>query len=175
MWKVALVGHSQIPPVFDFPNVEVKIFRAPGGRACNFPEDARMNKVLEWEHDLTILWIGSNDVNVNTTPEIIFNDIKSICFEIQVSCQSVVYICQVEPRVRTRNISADQYKKYQTGINNRIKRSKIPNIHFNNLRFVEELSGDGVHWGEAGRVRVEAKFRKVVKLFIGEDDVEADV
>lgn len=174
MWKIALVGHSQIPPALAFPNADIRIFRAPGARACNFDEDSRMNKVLEWEHDLTILWIGSNDVNVNTTPEIIFNDIQSICFKIQNNCQSLVYICQVEPRVRTRNISAEQYKKYQTGINNRIKKSKIPNIHFNTLSFVEELSGDGVHWSEAGRVRVEAKIRKVIRSFIGEDEVETD-
>ena len=87
----------------------------------------------------------------------------SPCFKIQTNCQSVVYICQVEPRVRNTDISPKLYKKYQTGINNRIKKSKIPNIDFNNLRFVEELSRDGVHWSGAGRVRVEAKFRKVVK------------
>ena len=40
---------------------------------------------------------------------------------------------------------------------------------------MEELSRDGVHWSGAGRVRVEAKFREVMKLFIGGDEVEADV
>ena len=132
-----------------------------------------MNKVLEWEHHLTILWLGSNDISDNTNPEIIFNHIKDIFQEIQANCQSVVYICQVEPRVRTRNISAELYKKVQCGINNRIKkRLKTPNIHFNNLQFVEELSGDGVHWSEAGRVRVESKFKKVIKGFTGEDEVD---
>ena len=56
-------------------------------------------------------------------------------------------------------------------MNNRIKeRLTTNNIHFNNLSFVEELGGDGVHWSEAGRVRVESKFKKVIKGFIGEDE-----
>ncbi len=89
------------------------------------------------------------------------------------NCQSVVYICQVGPRVRARNIPADIYKNIQCGINNRIKRSlKTPKIHFNNVSFVEELSGDEVRWSGAGRVRVESKFEKVIKGFIEEDEVE---
>ncbi len=65
----------------------------------------------------------------------------------------------------------EQYKKIHCGINNRIeKRLGARNIHFNNLSFVEELDGDGVHWNEAGRMRVESTFRKVIKRFIGEDE-----
>ena len=78
MWKIALLGHSQNPPVFEFPNVEVRFFHAPRARACNFADNALINKILEWEHNLSILWIGSNDGKVNTTPEVIFNDIKSM-------------------------------------------------------------------------------------------------
>lgn len=173
MWKISLVGHSQIPKHFEFPNTEIKIFRAPGAKASSFFQDVRMNKVLEWEHDLTILWIGSNDINTDANPLEIFNHIKEIYLEIERNCQSIVYICQVEPRIRARNIPADIYKKIQNGINNRIKRSlKTPNIHFNNVSFVEELSGDGVHWSGAGRVRVESKFKKVIKGFIGDDEVK---
>ena len=170
MWNISFVGHSQIPKHFSFPNTEVKIFRAPGATASTFFENPCLNKVLEWEHDLTILWLGSNDINNHTASETIFNYIRDIYHEIQVNCQSVVYICQVEPRIKPRHVSAEHYKKIQGGINNRIKRKlNTPNIHFNNLRFVEELDGDGVHWRTAGRERVESKFKQVIKGFIGED------
>ncbi len=168
MWKIAFVGHSQIPISFEFPNTEIRIFRAPGGKASNYFQDSRMNQILQWEHDLTILWIGSNDINGDANPVEIYNDIKEIYQEIETNCQSVVYICQVEPRTQARDIPADIYKRIQYGINNRIKRSlKTPNIHFNNVSFVEELSDDGVHWSGTGRVRVESKFKKVIKEFIG--------
>ncbi len=114
--------------------------------AIFFFPDSRLNQVLEWEHDLTILWIGNNDINADANPLDIYNDIKEIYKEIETNCQSVVYICQVEPRVHARDIPAEIYKRIQYGLNNRIKRSlKTPNIHYNNVSFVEELSGDGVH------------------------------
>ena len=170
MWKISFVGHSQIPKHFSFPNTQVKIFRAPGATARTFFEKSSLNKVLEWDHDLTILWLGSNDINDHTSPETIFNDIQNIIHEIKVNCHSVVYICQVEPRIKPRHISPEHYKQIQGGINKRIKkRLNTPNIHFNNLRFVEELRDDGVHWNTAGRARVESKFKQVIKGFIGED------
>ncbi len=82
-----------------------------------------------------------------------------------------IYISQVEHRIHARNVHAEMYKRIQYGINNRIKRSlKTPNIHFNNVSFVEELSGDGVHWIGAGRGRVKSKFKEVIKGLIGEDE-----
>ena len=171
--KVALVGHSQIPRRLNIPNVEVNIFRAPGAKASTFFDNFRLNEVLKWEHDLTILWIGSNDIGSHTEPETVFNFIKEIYQAIQENCKSVVYVCKIEPRLHPRNCPTDRYKKIQCGINNRIKkRIKSPNIHFNNLSFVEELGGDGVHWSEAGRERVESKFKKVIKGFIGEDETD---
>lgn len=166
MLKVALVGHSQIPRNLEIPNVQIKIFRGPGAKARTFFEDNRVNKILEWEHDLTILWIGSNDIEQTTNPARIFCDIKNIIKEITAKCQSLVYICQVEPRTNPRNITEDQYKKFQVGINNRIKRAlKTPNIHFNNQQFVQELSEDGTHWDERGRAHVLSKFRRVIENF----------
>ena len=36
MWKVSLVGHSQLPEELSVANAEIRIFRGPGGRADNF-------------------------------------------------------------------------------------------------------------------------------------------
>ena len=105
------MGHSQIPRQLNVPNVEIKFFRAPGAKASTFFNNSRMNKVLKWEHDLTILWIGSNDIGNYTEPEIVFNFVKEIYHAIQENCQSVVYVCQIEPRPYPRNFPADRYKK----------------------------------------------------------------
>ncbi len=171
MWKISLVGHSQVPKELNFPNAEIRIFRAPGGKAQFFHENELMNRVLNWEHDLSIVWLGSNDVTSDTDPEEVFNYIKEICYAIERDCQAEVYVCQVEPRRHPRGLSHDQYKRIQCGINNRIKkRLHFKNIHFNNQLYMDELRSDGVHWNEEGRRHVEAKFRKVIKGFIGEDD-----
>ena len=39
MWKISLVGHSQLPWELDIGGAEVRVFRAPGGRANSFHED----------------------------------------------------------------------------------------------------------------------------------------
>ena len=62
MLKVAIVGHSQVPRNLNVNNVDVKIFRAPGGRISSFHSDERVNAVLSWEHNLTFVWLGSKDV-----------------------------------------------------------------------------------------------------------------
>lgn len=173
MCKIALVGHCHIPRCFHFPDAQVEIFCFPAAKATSFLKDPRMSKVLNWEHDLTITWIGRNDITSNTNPEVVFNHIKEICHAFEVNCQSVVYVCQVKLRLSPRNISSDQYRKIQCGINNKIKKKlKVQNINFNNLQFVEELAEDGVHWSEDGLMRTEAKFRKVIKGFIGEDNFD---
>ncbi len=120
MGKIALVGHSQIPQQFSFPGAHIIIFRAPGAKASSFFEDTRMNQVPEWEHDLTILWIGSNDIASNIDPEILINHNKEICHTIEEDCQCVVYVCQVEPSLHPRNLSHEQYKIIQCGINNSV-------------------------------------------------------
>ena len=64
-------------------------------------------------------------------------------------------------------------KKKKCGINNIIKKRQTKNnIRFNNLTFVEELGGDGIHWSEAARVRVESKFMKVIKGLFGEYETD---
>ncbi len=171
MLRIAFVGHSQIPRRFNFPEAHVQLFRSPGARAYSFLEDPSMSNVLQWEHDLTFVWIGSNDITSSTNPGEIFSHIVEICDAIEDACHSTVYVCQVEPRRSTRNVPPEQYKRIQCGINNRIKKKyKARNIHFNSMQFVEELAEDGVHWSEAGRERVESKFMKVIQGFIGEND-----
>jgi len=173
MWKVSLVGHSQIPKSLNVPNVELNIFRAPGGKASSFFEDNRMNEVLKWEHDLCILWLGSNDIKSNTNPDELLDRIAEICHAIERDCQAVVIVCQIEPRLYLREIpvSHNQYKKIQGGINNRLKR-RLSNklIHFNTCLFVKELASDGVHWSNTGRDRVDSKLKKVIKGFILDSD-----
>ncbi len=81
--------------------------------------------------------------------------------DIETNCQSVVYICHVEPNIHAINIPAEMNKRVQYGINNRIKMSlKTPNIHFSNVSFVKELSGDGVHWSGVAEGEIRLNLRR---------------
>ncbi len=86
----------------------------------------------------------------------------------ETNCQSVVYICQIEPDIHAINIPTKMYQRVQCEMSNRIKMSlKTPNIHVNNVSLVKELSGDGVYWSGAGRGRVKSKFEKAIKDSLG--------
>ncbi len=105
MWKISIVGHSQVPKELHFPNTEIRIFRAPGGKAQFFQENELMNKILDWKLDLCIVWLGSNDITSNADPKEMFNFIKEICHTTEGDCHAEVYVCQIEPRRNPRELS----------------------------------------------------------------------
>lgn len=159
-WKISVVCHSQVPK--SVTDTEVKIFRPPGGRIYYFFSDDQMNAVLEWKHDLCILWIGSNDIENDTDPDDTVNHIAETCQATARDCQAIVYVCQIEPR-RCQGevpVSHERYKKIQGGINNRLRRRlKYKVIHFNTNHFVQELQSDGMHWTDAGGKNSKGKER----------------
>ena len=46
MFKVAVVGHSQVPSGLAVENTQVKIYRIPGARAQNFFSEERLSSVF---------------------------------------------------------------------------------------------------------------------------------
>lgn len=177
MLKVSLVGHSQIPKSLDVDRVDVRIFRAPGGHAHSFDSDHRLNQVLNWEHDLSILWLGSNDIASGIDPGLLAEKVLDIAREIERNCGAIVRICLIEPRVYSRRgpISSEEYKKVQNSVNKRIKRvKKYRVIQFNTLSFQETLSGDGTHWSSEGKERVIEKLLKVIQGYRDESGGSLD-
>ncbi len=160
MYKVSLVGHSQIPKTLLVDLAEVRIFRVPGARAESFFCDPRLNSVLNWKHDHCVLWLGSNDIAEGVEPGNIFEVIREIVHTIERECGAGVHVCLVEPRIYSgvRPITTNNYKKIQNAVNKKIKRSlRNQVIHFNTASFVNELADDGVHFSEQGQARVRAK------------------
>ena len=117
-----MVGHSQIPKKLEVENTEIRIFRAPGGRADDFHNDARMNEVLNWEHDLYILLIGSNDFDQESQPKDIAENISQIVKSIEQDCEAVVWVCLIEPRFYPNEEFMDHqdYRKVQRTIYKKI-------------------------------------------------------
>ena len=164
--KVSLVGHSQIPQQLEVAGTETRIFRAPGGRADSFYSDDRLRAVLEWKHDLCILWVGSNDIAEGMKPQELTQTIKDIIRNIERDCGAIVCLCLIEPRTRAgdRPISATNYKKVQQSVNSKLKRTLHNQvIHFNTAFYVETLNSGGVHWTSEGRERVDNKLVTVIK------------
>lgn len=166
MFKVSIVGHSQVPRCLEISCAEIKCFRALGGRADSFFKDIRLLDVCNWKHDLSILWIGSNDIAHGINPSQLTAKIKEIVRVIEQECGAIVCVCLIEPRFYSgeRPISTSNYKKVQHSVNRKLKRvlnNQV--IHFNSLSYSTALSGDGVHWSKDGREKVEGKLKTVIK------------
>ena len=176
MWKISLVGHSQLPWELDIGGAEVRVFRAPGGRADSFYQDERLYEVLDWEHDLCILWLGSNDIENDSHPADIAEKIENIVNNIEDSCRAIVHICLVEPRFYPGEeyMTHEKYGKIQRAVNKKLRRN-LANvfIQFNSGNWVNDISEDGVHFTAEGQQRVEHKLRKDIKRFM-EDDSDSD-
>ena len=64
MYRVAIVGHSQVPRSFRVhsnPDIEIKIFRRPGGRISHIDEPP-LSDAFEYNPDLVFLFLGGNDI-----------------------------------------------------------------------------------------------------------------
>lgn len=168
-FKVALVGHSQLPRQLnvDHRGVVVRSFRAPGARANEFQNIPRLQAALAWPHDLTILWLGSNDVRDHSQPDDIANTIQAIVTTFERERGSEVAIVLLEPRRYDPRlgISPRRYRLISNGINQRlIRRNRSRDtIHFSARPFVDGLSRDGVHFGPETRIHVNRKLESLIK------------
>ncbi len=136
MFRIALVGHSQIPRRFEVnqEDVTVDIYRAPGGKAANFFDDERLNKVLRQKYDLIILWIRSNDIEKDCVVREIAGNIKNIVKELEARCEAEVRTCLIRPRKtedqpRVR-IEPDTYIRVAKGINEALQKKLLKKNRF---------------------------------------------
>ena len=62
VYRVAIVGHSQVPKSIQaIENVEVRIYRKPGARLANFENYEEFQELFNWQHDLNIIFMGGSD------------------------------------------------------------------------------------------------------------------
>lgn len=170
MFKVALVGHSQIPVGFQSsePNVEVRLFRAPGALVDGFNNNRRLTSVLQWPHDLTILWLGSNDIRDSTDPSELAGRILTIARTIEDHCQSRVIVSEVEKRVYPPNhphfFSNERYLRVRRSVNRNLLRTRqFLIINFNSVRFV--LAHDGIHFRAHSQNNIRDKLNYLIRTY----------
>ena len=171
-FRVAFVGHSQLP--LQWPNsgtgdeeIEARVFRSPGAKARYFHRDPLLREVLEWEHDLTILWLGSNDIRHETSTAQLAQNIREIVAEIERRCLSKVIVTLIEPRLRHRRanrLEGNDYDLVAKSVNRRLKRSLSDHrfLNFTAPPYKQALSPDGVHFTAAGREMLRARFVTVI-------------
>lgn len=169
---VSIVGHSLVPSsIGDIEGTVIRVFRSPGARVANFNTNSTLNEVLHWRHDITILFIGGNDINDDCVPADITKDIIEVVEKIHVYCGSHICLVLLEhrnpPPNNRFNVTASKYNRIANNINNRLKR-KLKSKEY--VRFVSVSAKpfqvgvtDGVHFDVESREALRRKLRNAIK------------
>ena len=153
--RVQIIGHSQVPYIEDFDNVEVLIYSRGGAKIHEFWEDEYLSSSLNNNVDLTILFIGGNDVFDIDSDRDIANAIWDLALGYSERSRAV-RVCNIEPRnyrvnrVRRRRRRAQEYDDRSEHINRILKKWSERNRWFRlvNLYHVQfqDYAEDGVHF-----------------------------
>lgn len=172
---VKIVGHSLVPSFIEpVEGTSIEIFRSPGAKVSTFQSNQLLSNVLTIPHDLTILFIGGNDIHNNCTPSLISSNIEHLIEQVHSYCGSFIYFVLLEhrdPPIGNRfNIDADQYNRVANNINKRLKRK------YKNASYVKFLSvsakpfqrgvTDGIHFDRESEIHLRRKLRNTIKRFI---------
>ena len=164
---MALVGHSQVPSTFEAPEgAEVRIFRRRGGLIRHFDEAPLVN-VYDYEPDLVILFLGSNDVldyADNWLP--LVKRLRDILHDLTAVCPRVWVVTIERRRFASEHLSL-LYEAYRKKINRKLRKQiRNMNVRMVNITatwFLNNLGPDGVHFNAQAKQEIKSKFRAVIQ------------
>lgn len=163
VFRVALVGHSQLPYIDNYDDVEFKRFKKGGARIRTFTQGSDYERICSDEWDCVILFLGGNDLcdhhNASKTVSELMRFVDAISAPLKL-------VTEIENRTYDQllggahNIDNDQYKHIAKCANNKLnhlKRSRgFKLIHTPASYNIG--SRDGIHLGETGERSLIARY-----------------
>merc|ERR1711980_35486 len=107
--------------------------------------------VLGWQHELAILFLGSNDITPEVEAYEITNNIKAIVQQLK-QCATKVALVLIEPRkiINPPQGKVDQgtYDRVARSVNRKLQRDlrECDFLRYDALFYKRNLKPDGVHW-----------------------------
>ena len=169
--NIAIAGHSQVPEDFSYYNAVIRVFKKPGALASRFFDYPELTGVLNYQYDLVILWIGSNDITPGCGARYLPERICYIAGEIQRWTGADIRIILVEPRdcpPGNRNcITLAEYKRIAKAVNKKIiQRCRYRNTWGTISTFgfpAFHLATDGVHFDRRAREVIEERIHGSIR------------
>ena len=166
MFRVALVGHSQVPVNYeygyqDFP-VRVYVYRRPGARIKDIRFDPVFNSFWRHRFDLSILFIGGNDLEKDTNTKAVRDE---YCHLIRVlngkdaACiPSTIERRENLPTFHRYQITQAEYNSKSRSINRFLARyCRATNQEYLDLQrgvFTGPRARDGVHFSAELKIKL---------------------
>lgn len=176
--SVAIVGHSLVPQAIErVSGANIHIYRSPGAKVADFDTNRALSRVIGVNYDLIILFLGGNDIHDNCTPSIITSDLIKVVEQLHSSCGSHIALVLIEhrnpPPHNRFNVTAENYNRIASNINNRLKRKlkSKPYVQFLSIGAKPFQRGvtDGVHLNYESKKHLKRKFQNTIKRFVDND------
>ena len=170
VFKVALVGHSQIPnTITPLRNTEVRVFKRPGGSVFQF-EEPPFSEVFDYRPDLVILFLGGNDVALyGDEHQRIVSKLKQILARLKELSNNVIFVTLERRNYPLNNrfgVVNEVYNRNRKKVNDKLRaflrRKSIRQINVTAPWFSENLRSDGVHFNSSAAI----EFRRKIILAI---------
>ena len=166
MFKVALVGHSQVPNTFEAPEgATIRIFRRRGGLIQHFDQPP-LSDVYRYNADLIILFLGSNDVlNFGNNWLNLVKQLREILLLLRAICPRVWFVT-IERRKFTSSHLDSLYESYRKKINRKLGKylhnTVVRMVNISSPWFGDHLGNDGVHFNAQAKQEIANKFKNVI-------------
>ena len=177
-FKAIVAGHSNVPSSFpEIPFVQLEVIRIPGAKLSDFWMRPEFAKIRDQTYDLAILYLGGNDINNDSQPRIIINEIKDILRHLLTIHRRVTFVSLEPRRYRPNNrfgINPEGYSYVAKYVNKHLS----PFLRKNSIRTInvtldllrEGHTRDGVHFLAPSQAYIRRKIVRCVQHFEMENE-----
>ena len=167
MVRVAIVGHSQVPDIESYANVEVSVFRR-GGASIHHAYEPPLSDSLDEHFDIVILFLGGNDIGTKTPHQIVEELLELV--DSYDSAKQVV-VTQIEHRVYPAGhryyIAEDDYRRQANRVNKSLVQKAKQTKAFRTINisgtWYNDNSPDGIHFHYITVQHLIARYRDAIE------------
>ena len=145
--RAADTGRQYYQGADGIKSYEIQYFSVSGAKVGSLRNSAEWYNLGLYRPHVTFLFIGGNDIRYDIVPKELAREITDLALEIEQITNGSCKIVNIEKRLKTRGISADDFNKVANAVNKNL-RQKIPEAKprfFATPIIVKDLGGDGVH------------------------------
>ena len=170
MYRVAVIGHSNLPDISSWDDVQLKTFKVKGALLTDLIQGKKFSGTLytrSW--DCVILFMGGNDIAMCRNPDTLFRRFESARRLFQ--CERFI-LTDIEPRVYTperaarHGINTRQYTILANVVNKKLKRyakREKPIVQMVHIPLSYTInSHDGIHLSAFGTQKLIGRYKAIV-------------
>ena len=170
VYRVALVGHSQLPYIEDYEDVEFEHFKKKGARIGTFTDSSCFGRICSDQWDCVIIFLGGNDLCDHHNADQMVNDLMRLVGQVRAS---TILVTEIEKRTyrpdlaSKYNTTTEQYMRLATTANNKLRRksSSLGTFHLIHLpsSYNRETVDGGIHFNEIASRSLIAKYAGAIR------------